>query len=253
MSLWFSKSTSEYNLSPQREKQLKTLCKKLSIRIKALALLDRAFTHASYGHENKYPLYNYERLEFLGDAVLNLGIARLLYEIQPLEKEGFLSALRSSIVDEQTLYDVANSLSFYDYLNLGKGETLSDERARVKVLADVMESFLAVHFLEHGWEKTYSLIKRLFLPVLQKRMEMGTKDFKSQLQKWSLSTYKEYPVYRVIKEEGPDHNKLFTIEVSLHNTWRAVSQGRSKKEAEQKAAEQLLTKIHKQEGRNSAS
>lgn len=246
MSLWFLKSTRETKLSPARLKQLKQLCKNMNIHVKALTLLDRAFTHASYGHENKDVLYNYERLEFLGDSVLNLGIARLLYEGRPNEKEGVLSALRASVVDEPTLYTIAQQYSFYDYLNLGKGESLSDERARMKVLADVVESFLAVYFLEHGWEKTFVFIKKLFQPVLEQRLALGTRDYKSQLQKWALSNYKEYPIYRVIKEDGPDHNKLFTVEVTLHQTWRAVAQGRSKKDAEQKAAEQLLFSVREQ-------
>ncbi len=252
MSLWFSKSTSEAQLSAERIRQLKDLCKKMKVKVKALALLDRAFTHASYGHDNRDPMYNYERLEFLGDSVLNLGVARLLYETRTQEKEGTLSALRSSLVDEKTLYEIAQQFSFYEYLNLGKGESLSDERARIKVLADVVEAFLAVYFLEHGWEKTFELIKRLFSPLLTHRLQSGTRDFKSQLQKWALSTYKEYPVYKVIKEEGPDHNKVFTIEVSLHKTYRAVSEGRSKKEAEQKAAEKLLAQIRKEENSNAS-
>ncbi|URA10238.1 ribonuclease III [Thermospira aquatica] len=255
MSLWFSKNTSSGEISPARRKQLKDLCRKLNVHVKALALLDRAFTHASYSHENRDPLYNYERLEFLGDSVLNLGIAKLLYETRPNEKEGSLSALRSSLVDEKTLFEIAEQFSFYDYLKLGKGESLSDERARVKVLADVMESFLAVYFLEHGWENSFRLIKRLFSPVLQRRLEDGIRDYKSQLQKWALARYKEYPVYKVIGEEGPDHNKLFTVEVTLHNKWRAISTGRSKKDAEQKAAEQLFSLVqeeHEKEKENAS-
>lgn len=219
----------------------------MHLKVKALALLDRAFTHASYGHESRDPLYNYERLEFLGDSVLNLGIARLLYETRTNEKEGILSTLRSSLVDEKTLYEIAQQFSFYEYLNLGKGENLTDERARIKVLADVFEAFLAVYFLEHGWEKVFKLIKHLFSPILKERLQSGTRDFKSQLQKWALSTYKEYPTYRVIREDGPDHNKRFTIEVSLHQTYSAIAEGRSKKEAEQKAAEKLLTLIKAKE------
>ncbi|MCX7883349.1 MAG: ribonuclease III [Brevinematales bacterium] len=252
MSLWFSRNTSEKALSSERVRQLKDFCKKMRIKVKALALLDRAFTHASYGHDNRDPFYNYERLEFLGDSVLNLGVARLLYELRAQEKEGVLSALRSSLVDEKTLYEIANQYAFYEYLNLGKGESLADERARIKVLADVVEAFLAVYFLEHGWPKTFDLIKRLFLPLLNDRLQSGTRDFKSQLQKWALSTYKEYPLYRVVKEEGPDHNKLFTIEVSLHHIYKAVSQGRSKKEAEQKAAEKLLAQIRRKEQENAS-
>jgi len=218
----------------------------MNVKVKALALLDRAFTHASYGYDARNPLYNYERLEFLGDSVLNMGVAYLLYHNRSQEKEGVLSALRSSLVDEKTLYEIAMRFSFYDYLKLGKGESLSDERARIKVLADVVEAFLAVYFLENGWEKTFQLIERLFLPLLNERLVTGTRDFKSQLQKWALSTYHEYPVYTVIREEGPDHNKMFTVEVTLRDS-KAVSQGRSKKEAEQKAAEKLLSRIRDRE------
>lgn len=223
--------------------QLKKISGRLSINIKDYHLLDKAFTHSSC--IDKSGGYNepYERLEFLGDSILNASIAYLLYINNPHLSEGGLSALRSSLVDEKTLSEIAFQLKLLDYINLGKGETLSDPRARQKVAADITESIIGVIFLESGFEKALAFVKSILDPEIKKRIKTGTRDYKTQLQKWSVSKFKEYPVYRIIRETGPDHNKIFEIQVTVHGEFTANAKGRTKKEAEQKAAEQVIKSI----------
>jgi ribonuclease-3 len=246
---WFSKNTNKHKdqrVSDQRIEKLKKLSDRLSIRLKDYSLLDTALTHSSCSDKSANYQETYERLEFLGDSILNASIAYLLYINNPQFSEGGLSALRSSLVDEKTLSEIAFGLKLLDYINLGKGETLSDQRARQKVAADITESIIGVIFLENGFEKALAFIKNILEPEIKKRLKTGTRDYKTQLQKWSVSKFREYPVYKIIKETGPDHNKIFEVSVSVHNEYSANAKGRTKKEAEQKAAEQVIEYVKSQ-------
>ncbi len=243
---WFSKNTNKLKkqrLSEERLIELKRLSAGLSISIKNYALLDTAFTHSSCTDKSGVYQEPYERLEFLGDSILNASIAYLLYIDNPNLSEGGLSALRSSLVDEKTLSEIAFGLKLLDHINLGKGETLSDPRARQKVAADITESVIGVVFLENGFGKALEFVKTILEPEIMKRLKTGTRDFKTQLQKWSVSRFREYPVYRIVRETGPDHNKIFEVSVHVHNEYKAAAKGRTKKEAEQKAAEQIVESL----------
>lgn len=230
-------------LAPQRKKKLAELCKKLGISLGNYTLLDTALAHSSSVDKGAGIRESYERLEFLGDSVLNTSMAYLLYKNNPDYSEGSLSALRSSLVDEKTLSEIAFSFHILHYIKLGKGETLSDSRAKEKVAADVMESIIGVIFLDKGFDKALAFVKRVMEGEIKKRILIGTRDYKTQIQKWAVSRYKEYPVYEMVGEKGPDHNKIFEVRVKIHNEFSATATGRTKKDAEQKAAEKVLNEI----------
>jgi ribonuclease-3 len=239
----FSKKSDKAEIVPARWEKLKKICQILQIKVKDYKLLDQALTHSSYFDKSSSHHETYERLEFLGDSILNASAAYLLYMNNERLTEGALSALRSSLVDEKTLSQLAFSLNILDYVNLGKGETLSDRRAKEKVAADILESIIAVLFLENGFKNAQDFVKRLLKKEILNRLKMGTRDFKTQLQKWAISKYKEYPHYQVTNESGPDHNKVFEVKVSVHNEYFATASGRTKKEAEQNAAEKIMKEI----------
>ncbi len=211
--------------------------------MRSLALLDRALTHTSYLNRKDQEIKSYERLEFLGDSVLNASVSYSLFSENPGFKEGKMSALRSSLVDEKTLSEISIMLKLDEYVNLGKGERLHDQRARRKVSADVVESIVGVLFLERGFNYARKFVQRLIFPHIQNRLALGIRDYKSKLQRISLDRYKSYPEYTVIKEIGPDHNKVFEIEVKLENKYKETGSARSKKEAEQLAAKKALKAI----------
>lgn len=241
---FFSKNT-DRKLSNERVRRLKELSRRLGVGIHDFDNLDRALTHTS-ALEKSAPLEEtYERLEFLGDSILNASVAQILYLSNPGLSEGGLSALRSSVVDERTLAEVGHTLGVLDFVNLGKGETLSDSRAREKVTADIMESIIAVIFLEKGFPRAQKFVKKILGAEIEQRLKNGTRDFKTQVQKWSVSKFREYPQYEVIQEYGPDHNKIFEVRVTVHGRFTATGKGRTKKDAEQHAAEQVLQSIKK--------
>lgn len=241
MFLSFLRNSKDDDLSIYRKKQLKELCKVLKIKIKALSLLDRALTHTSaVDNKNEKCIKSYERLEYLGDSILNSCIAYILYKKSPYMKEGLLSAIRSSVVDEKTLYEISMKFNLLKYIRLGGGEILSDTRAKEKVSADVFEALIAVIFLENGFNKTLKFIENIMLDIINSRLDNGTRDYKSKLQKLVVSKYKEYPIYSIVNEEGPDHNKVYEVMVNVHNEYFAKAKGRSKKEAEQYAAKIIL-------------
>lgn len=242
MSALFSRNTSsKHPLTSERKQQLRELCRILKIRVWSLSLLDRALTHTSYLTKNNREVQSYERLEFLGDSILNASASLMLYREEPAYKEGRMSALRSSLVDERTLSEISQELGIDRYINLGKGERLSDQRARRKVSADVVESIIGVLYLDRGFEYARRFVDRLIYPLFLSRLERGLRDHKSKLQRISLEKYKKYPEYRVLKESGPDHNKIFEVQVCLDTYYCEVGQARSKKEAEQQAAKKALS------------
>ncbi|OHD53921.1 MAG: ribonuclease III [Spirochaetes bacterium GWF1_51_8] len=219
----------------------------------SLALLDRALTHSSYVDRVNGQSDTYERLEFLGDSVLNASISYLLFNDHPRFMEGKLSAFRSSLVDETTLAEIGIDLGIPEFINLGRGERLTDIRAKNKVTADIVESIIAVLFIEKGFDYTYRFVDRIMREHIERRLTDGVRDFKTSLQKISMETFKKYPVYRIVGEIGPDHNKTFKVEVEVNGNIKAVGVGRSKKAAEQDAAEKVLDILektkHKADGR----
>jgi ribonuclease-3 len=201
-------------------------------------LLFQALRHASYVNEQSYSdLEDNERLEFLGDAVLDLAISHLLMERFKHAEEGDLSKFRATVVDEAGLYRVALTLGLGNYILLGRGEEQSRGREKPSILANTVEALLGALYLDAGFDKTMELIGRLFSPLLER---LGTQemvhDYKSLLQEYTQENYKTLPRYCSIKESGPAHDKTFTVVLTLNGEVLGQAEGKSKKEAEQKVA-----------------
>jgi ribonuclease III len=212
---------------------------KLGYQFVRSELLAQAFMHSSYVNEQARPdLQDNERLEFLGDAVLDLATSHILMEYFLDAPEGDLSKYRAMLVDESGLFQVAQHLELGKYLFLGKGEEQCQGREKPSILANTMEALLGALYLDAGFDTALEIIRTLFAPFLEK---IGTRgelpyDFKSQLQEYTQKEYKTLPAYRLSSESGPAHDKTFSVELLLNGNVLAVEEGKSKKEAEQKAA-----------------
>jgi len=220
------------------EHDLDELSAMLHYEFRKPELLKEAFRHSSYVNEvGDSCLKDNERLEFLGDAVLDLAVSHILMDLFREEKEGVLSKCRAAIVNERVLSDVAKGLSLGDYLLLGKGEELSNGREKPSILANVLEALIGALYLDGGFLKTKEIIHRLFVPVLGSiDIESILDDFKSVLQEFTQEAYKIRPEYVLAGESGPAHDKTFRVDLYVQGKLMAEGEGRSKKEAEQKAA-----------------
>ena len=223
-------------------KKLDDLSKKLGYTFNDPELLLQAFRHSSYVNEQlDLKLSNNERLEFLGDAVLDLVISDILMKTFLDAEEGDLSKYRAMIVDEAGLCQVALSLRLGDYLLLGKGEEQTGGREKPSILADTMEALLGAIYLDSGFDMVSEVISRLFLPLLEM---VDTKemlhDYKSLLQEYTQQTYKTLPKYRLAEESGPAHDKTFRVVLTLNGEILAEGKGKNKKEAEQKVAKKAF-------------
>jgi ribonuclease-3 len=225
---------------------LETLQATLGYRFRDLELLHRALVHRSYVHENPHAERgDNETLEFLGDAVLGLSVSHLLWERFPGYNEGELSRLRSSIVNERELASLALKLKLGEHLLLGKGEELTGGRGKPSLLADSLEALLAAIYLDGGLDGAIDVVKRLFSSYFdpdQSESPLKTldKDYKTQLQEFTQARFRLTPTYSLEFEEGPDHDKTFHMTVDLDGRVLAHGTGKSKKEAQQGAAEKAL-------------
>ncbi len=219
--------------------------KKLEYSFKKKTLLKRALTHKSYANEHHLPPdHDNERLEFLGDAVLELGVSEFLMERFPHFDEGNLSKLRAAIVNEKQLAELARSLDLGTHLYLGKGEELTSGREKNSILSDSFEAVLGAVYLDRGYKRALALIRLLYGKLLDQTPEAHFyKDFKTELQERSQGLYRSIPHYRLVAEEGPDHEKTFEIEIFIREQSFGRGRGKSKKEAEQAAARMALEKI----------
>jgi ribonuclease-3 len=215
---------------------------KLGFHFNSSELLKQAFTHRSYLNENrKSGVEHNERLEFLGDAVLELVVTEYLYNIYPNKNEGDLTALRSSLVNTQSISDVAHGLGFNDFLLLSRGEAKDTGRARQYILANTFESVIGAMFLDLGYDAAKIFIKVNLIPTLDQIIEKGTwMDAKSKLQEIVQDKVGVTPRYDTVKETGPDHDKTFTVAVFFGENKKTEGSGKSKQEAEQEAARKIL-------------
>ena len=217
--------------------------KKIGYKFKNPDLLLNALTHSSYANENR-GISDNERLEFLGDAVLGLVIADYLYRLFEEHKEGDLTKIRASIVSEGPLSQIARDIGLGRFLLLGKGEAISGGRDRDSVLADALEAVIGAVYLEAGINQAKELIIGLFSSLMENSFQgKGFQDYKTNLQEVLQAMGEEEIVYRVIKETGPDHDKEFVIEVLCGRRVIGRGKGKSKKEAEQRAAKEALGNI----------
>lgn len=215
---------------------------------RALALA--ALTHKSFVNEHREDgLRDNERLEFLGDAVIDLAVSHRLMERFPGAREGDLSKMRAAVVDEQGLSDMARALDLGALLRLGRGEELTGGRGKASLLADAMEAVVAVVYLAAGLEGVLAVVDR-FLGEAFERAASGTldRDWKTQLQELAQSRVRATPRYRVVAEYGPDHSKVFEVETDLRGEVVGRGSGRSKKDAEQAAAKLALEALARSHG-----
>ncbi len=212
------------------------------------SLLMEALTHKSYLNEYKESLCkDNERLEFLGDAVLDLIISDYLIQHLPASHEGDLSKRKSKVVSESFLAAVAHKLGLGAYIRLGRGETLTGGRQKDSILADALEALIAGIYLDGGLEKVRSFILGSFElgEVIHSQSDEAGRDHKTALQELSQKKFDMLPVYKLIGETGPDHCKTFEVELWIKGELCGQGKGRSKKEAEQQAAKLALEYLEK--------
>jgi ribonuclease III len=204
-------------------------------------LLKQVFVHRSYLNEHKsFPLDHNERLEFLGDAVLELVVTEFLYTTFP-NPEGDLTNWRSALVRGEMLAELANRLKMDDYLYLSHGEQQSQGKSRNLILANAFEALIGAIYLEHGYSAAQGFIQRELLPELKRIREFELHiDAKSRFQELIQERTSVTPTYTVLKESGPDHNKEFTVGVYVGEELRGQGSGSSKQRAEQAAAQAAL-------------
>ena len=220
------------------EKDFSKLEKKLNLNFKNKELLLQAFCHRSYLNENSaINLNNNERLEFLGDAVLELIVTEDLFKDYPEKSEGELTSWRAALVNSNMLSETANELEFNQYLLLSKGEEKETGKSRQYILANAFESLIGAAYLDLGYDKCRDFIRKYLLVKLPEIIEKQLfKDAKSSFQEESQEKVSVTPSYKVIKEWGPDHSKSFIVGVFLNNEMIAKGEGLSKHEAEVEAA-----------------
>jgi len=221
---------------------MRELEKKLGYRFRNIGLLEHAMTHSSYANEHRAAgVTSNERLEFLGDSVLGMIVAEYLFSVHPDMPEGELTRTRAALVCESSLYEVARALDLGRYLRLGKGENAGGGRERPSILADATEATLAAVYLDGGIESVIPII-RTFILDKEKEKAVG-RDYKTALQELVQRNPGQSVTYRLIEEIGPDHARIFVMEVSVGGVSAGIGRGRSKKEAEQMSAKSALEKL----------
>lgn len=226
-------------------KDLKQLEKSIGVEFKDKSLLQTALTHRSYLNEHKGVKENNERLEFLGDAVLELIVSDYLFSTYTERPEGELTSFRSALVKTDSLAETSKELGYGKYLRLSKGEEDTGGREKDYLLANVFEAVLGAIYLDKGYDVCTEFVLRVLVSkidrIVEKRLDI---DSKTKIQELAQSTYKVTPVYEVVKEEGPDHNKKFTVVVKIDEKVIGEGTGASKQKAEEKAASEGIKYIN---------
>ena len=234
-------------MDKDRIEKLKCFEKMILYTFNDISLLDNAMTHRSFANENQeLSCKDNERLEFLGDAVLELCISDILMKKFPDHTEGQLSKLRASLVREQSLVELAKKFHVGDSLLLGKGEKFSGGRTKNSILSDTFEAVIAAIYLDSGYEKAYKLINDLFQPLIENRFDKTIyRDYKTHVQEISQNRFKVIPQYTLIHKYGPDHDKIFQMKLSISDIITTTGIGKNKKEAEQQAAKKAIEELEK--------
>ena len=221
---------------------MKNLEQKIGYIFTDKQLLNKALTHTSYAYENK--VESNEKLEFLGDSILEFVSSMYLFENYPNLKEGEMTKVRATVVCEESLYKIAKRLNFSDFLNLGKSEKMSTNEVRPAILADSVEAVIAGIYLDGGLEEAKKfIIKNLKQEIEKASQNVGQKDYKKKKKK-KLQEHGEVKIeYTIINETGPDHDKTFEAEVKCNNKKLATGKGKNKKHAEMEAAKRALENL----------
>lgn len=223
--------------------QLKELQKRLHYNFKDEEILIQAITHKSYANERKGLLKDNERLEFLGDAVLDLSISHIIMEKFPDLSEGEMSKLRASVVNEGTLAILAKEIGLHEYLLLGHGEERSGGRSKPSILADSFEAVIAAVYLDGGFEEAFRIVTGQFSKLLSKTDLY--RDYKTRLQEFTQERLKCMPAYNLKSTSGPDHARVYEVELLIEGKLYGTGKGKTKKEAEQEAAREALENLVK--------
>ena len=217
----------------------------IGVDFKDISLLEQALVHSSYINENPgYINGHNERLEFLGDAVLDWIVSERIYHEFPDFDEGNMTKLRASLVRRETLARIARTIRLGDYLYMGKGEVTSGGRSKITNLAGALEAVIAAVYRDRGEDVTRKFVLRLLEDEWARAVDKGFEDdYKSMLQVVTQSKFQVIPLYRIVSQTGPDHDKEFTVEVSAKNMVLGIGVGKSKKMAETKAARAALQRL----------
>jgi ribonuclease III len=230
--------------SPDSPSPYAALEEKLGHRFRNISLCENAVTHRSWLNEaNEMGRSDNERLEFLGDSVLSLAISDILMRRFPEQPEGELSKARSALVNEAGLARVSDGLQLGQWIFLGRGEEQAGGRQKRSLLSNALEALIGAVYLDGGFAAAFRVVERLFQPVLADTPATTSRDFKSRLQEVSQARLQLAPVYTVIGQHGPDHDKTFEVAISLGDKEYGRGQGKSKKEAQQSAAELALAQL----------
>jgi len=221
------------------DSRLETLQRRIGHRFGDPRLLTRALTHRSFGADHN------ERLEFLGDAVLSLAISQLLFERFGGSDEGDLTRVRAHLVREDSLHRMALQLALPEVLNLGEGEARGGGAQRASILADALEALIGATFVDGGFDAARSFVKGLFGEIIATTdVASWSKDAKTELQEWLQARHVPVPSYRITATHGQAHAQTFEVECDVPSLgWRATGGGRSRRQAEQASAQQLLDRI----------
>ncbi len=224
-------------ITQERKKELLLFQKTSHIRFRRLELLNLAFSHRSYANEQGEDVDNNEKLEFLGDSVLGLVISEYLFLEYSLMVEGDFARIKSFVVSEDSLSEVARKIKVDNFILIGKGEEYSGGRKKKAILADCLEAIIGAYYLDSGYKPVRQFILECLVPEIRKVLEnKHKKDYKTLLQEHVQKSFKTYPRYVVTKKTGPDHNRVFWVSVAINGDTYGPGKGRNKKEAEQEAA-----------------
>jgi len=223
-------------LTSERKKALTAFAKTLRFRFKSLELLNLSLLHRSISNESTYKLNN-ERLEFLGDAVLGIVTADLLYRKLTDRPEGDLARIKSVVVSEEVLASIARELGIDKLIVLGRGEELSGGRKKNTILADALETLIGAVYLDSGFKNACTFVGRFIEVEIERVLDnRHYQDYKSLLQEFCQKSYRSYPDYRLVNRTGPEHDRVFLVDVTVQGTTFGPVEGKSKKNAEREAA-----------------
>ena len=223
------------------KQKLADLAAKLNLTFSDSHLIDNAFVHRSYLNESKDFSESNERLEYLGDAVLELATSAFLYRRFPDYQEGMLTNIRAALVRTESLGDLASSLGFSDLIHMSKGEAGTGGHENQSILADTFEAFLGAVYLDQGMDSAVKLLEEYLFPRVDTVLkEQSYKDNKSLLQEIAQSRFKATPQYLLVSESGPDHDKQFVMRAAIGQTTYAEGSGKSKQAAQESAAKATL-------------
>lgn len=238
-------------ISSERKKELQIFERFIGIKFKDQKLLNLAFCHRSYANETNEEIDNNEKLEFLGDSVLGLAVSEYLFVSLPDKVEGDLAKIKSHVVSEDSLSEIAKQIKIDNFILIGKGEEYSGGRSKKAILADAMEAIIGAYFIDSGFRAARKFVLNYLIPEINKVLEnKHKKDYKTLLQEYVQKTFKTYPKYVLKQKTGPDHNKTFWINVMINGKLYGQGKGKNKKEAEQEAAGSAYRELKSGSSRN---